>query len=142
MKSKTFSMIAAFSLVIVAGVASAYGQDQQVKADIPFAFAVGSSTLPAGEYNFSRLSPNVWEIRTEDGSRSILTLARYDGNNTEEDSAKVVFKHCGEHYFLSEVRFLGENIAIPQSKAERTLEREMARNGSPSQTVSLVASIR
>ena len=136
------SVIATFALVMVAGAASAYAQETGVKAHIPFAFAVSSSTLPAGDYSLSPLAPNIWEIRNEEGSQAILTQARRDGTNEAVTSAGLVFKRCGERYFLSKVRALGETTAIPASKEERALEREMARNGSQPETLYVLASVR
>lgn len=142
MNRKMFSIIAAFALVMVAGVASAYAQDTRVKAHIPFAFTVSSSTLPAGDYSLDQLSQNMWEIRNDEGNPAILTVARPDGTNEDLAPAKLVFKRCSDRYFLSEVRFLGESTSIPASKAERALEREMARNGSKSETTYVLASLR
>jgi hypothetical protein len=142
MNRKIFSITATLALVMTAGVASVYAQQAGVKAHVPFAFAVSSSTLPAGDYTFNQLSQSIWEIRGDAGGPAIFSLARPDGTNADVAPAKLVFKQCGERYFLSEVRSLGETSSIPASKAERALEREMARNGSTPERLYVLASIR
>lgn len=140
MNKKMLSTMAALALMTVAGVASGYAQDK-VQAHIPFAFAVSNSVLPAGDYTLGQLRQSEWVIRNDSGSPAIMTLARPDGTNNETD-AKLVFERCGDRYFLSEVRAAGESAAIPESKAERALEREMARNGSKPETLYVLASVR
>jgi hypothetical protein len=142
MNRKTFSIMAALALMTVAGVASAYAQETKVTAHIPFAFSVSSSTLPAGDYSLGQLYQNAWVIRNDDGSPAIITVVTPNGSNEEANSAKLVFEHCGDRYFLSEVRALGQTTLIPASKAERALEREMARNGSKPETLYVLASLR
>jgi hypothetical protein len=143
MSRKTLSIIGALALIAVTGAASAHAQDARVKAHIPFAFTVSGATLPAGDYSLApvRLFQNVWEIQSDQGSRAIFALVE-PGDNEEADSAKLVFKRYGDSYFLSEIRCLGETTQVPASKAERALEREMARNGSKPESVYVLASVR
>ena len=49
MKRQAFSLVSLLSLLLVAG--SAIAQTVHVRANIPFNFAVGSKTLPAGTYD-------------------------------------------------------------------------------------------
>ena len=142
MNRRMLSITAALALAIAAAVAPVYAQGNGLTAHVPFAFSVSSSTLRAGDYRFSPLSQHAWEIRNEQGTPAIATVARPDGSNDDEASAKLVFKRCGAHYFLSELVAAGANISIPASKAERELEREMARNGAQSQKVIVLASLR
>jgi hypothetical protein len=142
MNRKTLSMIAASALIAVTGVTSAHAQDARVKAHIPFAFTVSGATLPAGDYDLApAISPEVWEIRSEQGSPTAFAAVRQGDTNTE-DSAKLVFNRYGDSYFLSEIRCLGETTEVPASKAERALKREMARNGSKPESVYVLASAR
>jgi hypothetical protein len=143
MNRKIFSTTVALALMTVAAAASAHAQDTtgKVKAHIPFAFSVSNSMLPAGDYSLSERSPSAWIVRNDDGSAAVVTLVRPNGTNEDYD-AKLVFKQCGDRYFLSEVRAAGEITSIPASGAERALEREMARNGSQPETVYVLASLR
>ncbi len=142
MNRRVFSIMAAVVLMTVTGAASVYAQERGVKANIPFTFAAGDSMLPAGDYSLAPLSQNTWVIRNDEGRPAVAALARPNGTNEERNSAKLVFVRCGDRYILSEVRCIGQTTSIPASKAERALEREMARNGSKPETLYVLASVR
>lgn len=141
-RKKMLSITAGFALVIAGAVTPVHAQSNALTARIPFAFTVSGATLPAGEYRFSPLSQNAWEIRNELGKPAAATAARPDGVNENDSSAKVMFKHCGGKYFLAGMIALGEKTAVPASKAERELEREMASTSSQVETLYVVASLR
>lgn len=140
MNRKMFSIVATLGLT-VAGVASGYAQDAAVKAHIPFAFAVNRSALPAGDYSLEQIYQSAWVIRNDGGGPGVMTVVTHNGTNGENDT-KLVFERCGDRYFLSEVRTAGETALVPASKAERELEREMARNGLKPETLYVLASVR
>lgn len=52
MKRQAYSLVSLLSLLLVAG--SAIAQTVHVRGDIPFKFAVGNKTLPAGTYDIQR----------------------------------------------------------------------------------------
>lgn len=142
MNKKMLSMMAALALIIAAGVAPALAQEAQVTAHIPFTFAVKGSVLPAGDYSLGQLHPNSWVIRNEGRGRAVIALTRPEGDNEKESSAQLVFKRCGDRYFLSEVWYLGRTSAVPPSEAEKAMEREMARNDLKPETLYVLASVR
>jgi hypothetical protein len=139
---RTFSVLAALVLTFVGGAASAYAQNSIVKAHVPFAFTVSSSTLSAGDYTFTQISQNTWTIRNDDSRQAVAMVAAANGTNQDANPATLVFKEYGDTYFLSEVRCLGQTSALGASKAQRTLERETARNGSQFESISVLASAR
>jgi hypothetical protein len=139
---KTYSFLAALVLTIVAGAASAFAQDQIVKARVPFDFTVSGSTLAAGDYTFSRLSTDIWTIRNEDTRKTIAVVETTNGTNRDDNLGALVFKQFGSNYFLSEVHCLGLTSAMPVSKAERSMERDTARNASRPESVYVLASTR
>ena len=142
MKRKMLSALSVFALISVLGLTCAFAQEQGVRADVPFAFTVSSSTLPAGNYSLRPLSQNVWVIQDNEGGPAIMAAVTPNGSNKEADSAKLVFKHAGNSYFLSQVWCLGQTTAVPASKAERLIERETARNGAKPESVYVLASLR
>jgi hypothetical protein len=142
MKRKMLSALSVFALISVLGVTCAFAQEHGVQADIPFAFTVTSSTLPAGNYSLRPLSQNTWLIQNNAGGPAIMAVATPNGSNKEADSAKLVFKRTGDRYFLSQVWCLGQTTAVPASKAERLIERETARNGAKPESVYVLASLR
>jgi hypothetical protein len=141
MRSKLFSLAAAFILAGVAGATRGYAQDA-IKAHVPFAFEVSRSTLPAGDYTITKLLASAWVVQNDEGRQAVTTLAGPEGRNEDAEPAKLVFERVAGRYFLSELRCLGQTIAIPPSKEERALQREMARNGSNPEALYVLASTR
>lgn len=139
---RTFSLLAALVLTFVGSAAFAFGQDSMLKAHVPFAFTVSSSTLSAGDYTFTQISQNTWTIRNDDSHQAIAVVATANGTNRDANAGTLVFKEYGDSYFLSEVRCLGETSAVPASKLQRELGREAARNGSGPESVYVLASAR
>ena len=139
---KAHSLLAAFVLTLVAGAASAFAQDITVKAHVPFDFIVSASALSAGDYTFSKLSETLWTIRNENTGRAVTAIASRFGSNEDKREAELVFKKIGSSYFLSEVHRMGDTTALPPSKTERRMEREVARNGSKPEPVFVLASAR
>jgi hypothetical protein len=144
MNRKTLSIMVALALMTAAGVVSGYAQETQIQAHVPFAFSVKNSVLPPGDYNLGQLSPCDWVIRNYEGRPAVIALARPGQGNRKaaEDSASLVFERRGDRYFLSQVQLGERTSSIPESKAERVLEREMARSGSKPETIYVLASVR
>jgi hypothetical protein len=140
---KTYFLLAALALTFVAGAASAFAGDAVVKANVPFDFTVSSSTLPAGDYTFSRISPNTWTIRNESTGKGQLMVTSVTAHETiPHDSGELVFKQFGSNYFLLKVRYGDGSTELSPSKLERSMERETARNGSKPEAVYVLASVR
>ncbi len=70
------SILSGLSLAVLFFVGSAHAQSggQNIIASIPFDFTIGSTSLPAGQYQFMRTEDNVFLVRAADG-RSLFTLA-------------------------------------------------------------------
>ena len=144
MSRKTLSIMAAVALMIAAGVVSGYAQEIRMQVHVPFAFSVKNSALPAGDYNLGQLSQSTWVIRNSEGRPAVMALARPDRSDGKlaDDSASVAFERCGDRYFLSRVQVGEQTSSIPESRAERALEREMARNSFKPETIYVLASAR
>lgn len=67
------SVLTGLSLAVLFFVASAHADDRRIIANIPFEFTVGKVSLPAGDYEFRRAEPLVFQIRDREG-RGLLTL--------------------------------------------------------------------
>ena len=118
------NLIGILSLVVMSMLSAtgAYAQSI-VKADVPFAFRVGSAQLPAGTYEVNATSDNVIAIRN-DRSIALSSVRREDARNT---GPKLVFHHLGNQYFLTEI-WRGSDSAgmvIGPSKMEKELEKEL-----------------
>jgi hypothetical protein len=114
--------IASLSIATLAPSAGAFAQ--QLKANIPFDFTVGNTTMPAGEYTISSPVRNFVDLRSAD--RSVMATV---GGNQSYDEAKsssggeLVFAKYGDHYFLDSVlchNVSALNLDITKSKAEKS----------------------
>lgn len=130
------------AVVTVTAEAQVFGA-KQMQARIPFAFNVGSKTLPAGEYTVKVVNPNadrtVLQIRSKDGRLSALiqtTGIKSDAAN----NAKLVFNRYGDTYYFAQAQMAGDStkLAALKTNAQRNKEHELARHASKS-TVSILA---
>jgi hypothetical protein len=120
------NVIGILSLVVMSLMLNAAAQTQSAaKANVPFAFKVGSAQLPAGTYAVSTVGASAIEIRNCQTSRGALSLARREYQS--DSGAKLVFHHVADQYFLAEI-WTGagtDGMVIAPSKLERSLEKEL-----------------
>jgi hypothetical protein len=144
---KYFGLAIAIWMFVAVMAVSARAQmfgSQQMRARIPFAFNVGRTNLPAGEYTITVLNPNsdqkVLQIRSSDARLSAI-INTTGVNANAPDKAKLVFNRYGEKYFFSQVQMAGEatTLAAVKSSAERNAQHSVARNVHRT-TVTIVAS--
>jgi hypothetical protein len=144
MKRQAVSLISLLSLLLVAG--SAIAQTVRVRADIPFNFAVGSKTYPAGTYSIGTIGDRddkVLLMKAADGSASMAIISNAAENLTAADKTKLVFSRYGNQYFLSQVWLYGATRGhqIPKSDREKEVAKAMARSLA-TKRVEVVASIQ
>ncbi|MGA7049622.1 MAG: hypothetical protein WBY98_25415, partial [Candidatus Sulfotelmatobacter sp.] len=115
--------IGILSLVVISLMLNAAAQAQSAaKANVPFAFKVGSAQLPAGTYVINTAGASAIEIRNGHTSAGALSLVRREYQR--DSGAKLVFHHVADQYFLAEIwRGAGTNgMVIAPSKQEKSLE--------------------
>lgn len=124
---KTIALIALLALAGVAGLGRAMAQSE-VQVRVPFDFAVGNKTLPAGTYSITPVSEWGIEIRNRDTNDSLLTLANHDSN--EQRKNVVVFTKYSGHYFMREILCdsASMNVDLPTTKIEQRAHQEEAKN--------------
>jgi hypothetical protein len=111
---------------------TAFGQlpGAPIRANIPFDFNVRGRTLPAGEYEISRISdePGAMEIANiyHRSEHAVMESEPVQGRIPKR--GEVVFHRYGDNYFLYEVWTPGMETGreIEPSKRERALERDLA----------------
>lgn len=147
MKKQALTMIA---LMVLVGSLAASVRAQSLSrgglvASIPFEFSAGNRTLPAGEYVFAKFNPGaalvVLRIRSKDGRNSVLLqMTSTDGKASE--TAKLVFRRYGDHYFFAQAWTSGERDGLEarQSRDERNVARELAGIKPQTKTIALRAS--
>jgi hypothetical protein len=129
------NLITILSLVVMSLMFNATGAYAQsfAKADVPFAFNVGTAQLPAGIYEVKVLAQSPYEImiRNPETSTAAVSIVRREGpGNTE---AKLVFDRIGNQYFLSEIwKDSGAGMIVPTSKHEQELKKELQLAKGPS----------
>ena len=104
---------------------------QKVVANIPFAFNVGNTNLPAGKYTISVLNPTsdrkVLQIRSTNGRASAMIQTNSVTGNTSDD-AKLVFQRYGDRYYFAQAQMAGEStsFAAVKSSAQRAQKEALA----------------
>ena len=98
-----------------------------IEADVPFAFIVKETSLPAGKYTFIRLdqtNPLVLEIRSATGHKVVMFEAENAQIAQIPRHPELVFNKVGEQYFLSQIWADDTDIGyqLPKTKAEERLE--------------------
>lgn len=101
--------------------------DTTVDADIPHAFVVRETTLPAGRYTIKVLDDtnlNRLEIRSATGHRAVVfETVDVQADKTPRQS-ELVFDKIGDQYFLSQIWLSTSNSGaqVVKSKLQQNLE--------------------
>ncbi len=133
------------AIIILAGTFTVSTQAQsagaqKVVANIPFAFNVGNTNLPAGKYTITVLNPTsdrrILQIRSANGRSTAVTQTTNVIGNASDD-AKLVFHRYGSRYFFAQAQMAGETtgLAATTSNAERSHKQTGAVAGTKSVVV-------
>jgi hypothetical protein len=101
---KVSGVVLATALMDFATAATARANDR-ITAKVPFAFIVGDSRLPAGEYIVETVSDDlsIWAIISVDGRRSALISTMPTSSSLTTVTPELVFDKFGDQYFLARV---------------------------------------
>lgn len=107
----------ALGSVVLMGTGRAYAQSaESVRAQIPFDFKVGNTTLPAGEYRLKydpAESQGVLTVRSADGRHEAFVLTEAVAARKGTPVAnRLEFEREGASYVLSEVFSDGSNVGL------------------------------
>ena len=118
-------LAAAFVFSIAASTASAQ-LSNTIQVNIPFAFVVGSKTMPAGVYSVERRTQKVLMLRSNDSDNTAMLNAVLVDINRESKRGRLVFNKYGDEYFLSTVvpSFSDTGYRLPASKEEERLAKQ------------------
>jgi len=102
-----------------------------LRVNVPFAFQVGKTALPAGTYivemertgGVSPLGSGVL-VRTPDG-RIQVRVTTMPGNYGTKSAASVTFSRYGNFYYLSAVQAYGLGRQLYKSKAEKEVAAKL-----------------
>lgn len=141
MKLRAILMAAAVATTILASTRVASAQ-QQLVATIPFDFAAGAASLPAGDYTVQATEGNgmLRLMNRDNPAISAFVPANAAVANDIQTQSKLVFNRYGDRYFLSQVWTAGESRGKQLVKSAREKESAMVAQADRGQ-VTLVASL-
>lgn len=92
-------------LGVLTTVSSHAQAGKQFTVTIPFNFYVAGKTLPAGQYHIGRSTEDSegLVLRGTDGRTGVFVLTRGIQTAEVQQQSKLVFRRCGDQYFLGEV---------------------------------------
>ncbi|HET6220373.1 MAG TPA: hypothetical protein VFE27_25310 [Acidobacteriaceae bacterium] len=122
MKCNSIAQSSLVVLSLLLTVAGAHAQSP-TRANVPFAFKVGTTQMPAGTYNLqNRLGTNLVMVRNVQTGTSVLAMGRRESPSKKTD--KLIFHRYGSQYFLTEI--LGgsgsQAMVFPATKQEKELQ--------------------
>ena len=117
----------------------------RIQSNVPFAFAVGDTTLPAGKYEIWRFDdniPNLLQIRSANGRTTVLfeTEDAQDRGGQPAIKTELVFDKVGDRYFLSQIWTAGEASGSELSKSR--MEKRLIDGGGQSERHSIVGFLK
>jgi hypothetical protein len=116
------SSLVVLSLLLTA--AGAYAQSA-VQGDVPFAFTVSKTHVPAGTYSVSRDSDsNFIMIRNVKTAATVIALGTRQ--SPSKKSGKLIFRHLGNQYYLTEIWGTAGNPGMTLAAPKRDREFQMA----------------
>jgi hypothetical protein len=132
MKSNRLGNISLLALSLLFTTTSSFAQSP-ARANVPFAFNVGTKHLPAGTYEIKRadFDSNFVMISNHNTGETVLSLFQKEAPGRVNH--KLIFHHQGNQYFLSEIwggeGGIGMAMGVPATKAEP--QTEVASNPTP-----------
>jgi len=127
MKKHYSAVVLALIYVLGLGVVARAQDASTVVVNVPFEFAAGGKTLPAGAYRVSRVSSQTTGLFIRgDKDGAMLLPAVFDDAAAEQ--AELSFTHVGDKYFLSKVETPGGvyTIATPRAMTQLAQKKDHA----------------
>jgi len=131
MKKRSFLLLSFAAIVFVFGSVGVSAQGTTaLKANIPFEFSIGKTTLPAGEYTITLPetgSASSISVRENSGRGFARVLTNSIQTGKADQPNGIIFIRSGSRYYLYQVH-LGDRDAGHEVVKSRKLARtEMAR---------------
>ena len=127
MKKKAIQICSLIGLLIGLMVSAQAQSGAQYRFKIPFDFNVENKTFRAGEYVVSFENPfvrqNVLTIRNTKSCKAQIEIIIPEQIDESAEFSKLIFKHYGNQYFLSEVKTPTFNGKFRRAKAEDDLAK-------------------
>jgi hypothetical protein len=122
MKCNSIAQSSLVVLSLLLTVAGAHAQSA-ARANVPFAFKVGTAQMPAGTYNIqNELGTNLVLVRNVQTGTSVVAMGLQKAPS--EKTNKLIFHRYGSQYFLTEI--VGEKgsqgMVFRATKQEKELQ--------------------
>ena len=122
MKCNSISKSSLLVLSLLLTVAGAHAQTA-ARANVPFAFKVGTRQMPAGTYTMRNdAGSSIIMVRNVQTGTSALAMGRPGSPSKKTD--KLIFHRYGSHYFLTAI--LGgkgsQGMVFPATRQEKALQ--------------------
>jgi hypothetical protein len=143
MRRVLYLVVSSCLLVLLTVTAFAQLEGAPIRANIPFSFEVRGHTLPAGEYEISRVNVDGsgLNITNVDHRHEHAMVETDPVQGTGRNRGELVFHRYGDNYFLYEIWTPGMETGrvLPTSREEKTLRRDLnvAANNVEPQTVAV-----
>jgi hypothetical protein len=106
--------------------------------NIPFSFAVGDQSLPAGEYVVLTVTPErSIRIARTDGQHTAIVNTLPNYASTPSENSRLLFHKYGDDYYLVQVWTVGQNVARNPLSSKKAME--IASRGNKPQTFAVLA---
>lgn len=98
-----------------------------IRVNIPFAFTMGKTELPAGPYMVDRATGNVVRLRNTSNWKSGMSLVSNDESKRDVPRPQLIFNRYGDKYFLAKMwdGISDTSYRFPSSKKEREVARQL-----------------
>jgi hypothetical protein len=113
------------SLLLLSALLSPTGAHAQstARANVPFAFTVGTKQMPAGTYTLrNKMGSNVIMVHNAETGRSALVMGRWEAPTKKTD--KLIFRRYGAQYYLTAI--VGsqgsQGMVFPVVRQEKNLQ--------------------
>lgn len=104
--------IALFGLASLVAASGAFAQSGSTQANVPFAFSVSNTVLPAGHYQIAgnNYGASILIRNVEQGRSIFSTTVAYE--KASAGTCELVFHRYGERYFLNQVLCPSKSLSV------------------------------
>ena len=121
MKRSVFGALMTFIVAFSIAVPVVNAQQTIMTANVPFAFSIGDTQLPAGAYAVREMG-RATLVQSKEAVYSVLGIYA-DAGPSKANETKLVFHKVGDHYILAQIwtSARDQGLAVPESKLEKEL---------------------
>ena len=132
--------ITSLAAIVIGTTSVLNAQALETRANVPFAFTAGTTTLPAGTYNLSTLPGHTDAFMIRSLLHGVIILSQQSGSSRKDVAPALVFDRYADQYFLREIR-LPDSVAfeLPRTASENAAAKRIASGAKADVVVVLAA---